>query len=822
MSAEDNNHFAIDDIESLLKTSTKPAIILDNKFFIHKANTHFVSFFNVKNSKIKKKDIFTIGVGEWNFPSFVQLLDNLVTIQSEIYGYEIEFTSTSGKTSTLLINGQPFQSTESDDYWLYLEFNNVTEQRKIDAIIQEEEIKRLESEDRFKIIADTAPVLIWLSGPDKLCHFFNKGWLDFTGRTIEQEMGNGWTEGVHPDDYGSCLQTYSNNFDQRKEFYMEYRLRRYDGQYRWISDRGAPRYDINGEFIGYVGSCIDIHDQKDFAEALETKVKLRTQELEESKAFLNSVLNSAYFGIATYEPIYDSSNNIIDFKIKYTNPEVPENFGLKVQDVIGKTCREVYPGIFENEVFEKMKYVFCHNTFDQYDVKVNINNRDIWLSAIIEKLNDCLIVTSKNTTTEKEAAIDLIKMNTLLKNKNRELEQVILNEFSQSFDLYATGKPFFDFLLKEIFIKTKLDYIIIGEIATNKEAINCLSVCAFGEIDTNFNYPLKDSPCSEVIKGKFHSYPSNAQAHFPNNQFLKDFKAEGYLGYPLLDKTGKCNGLIAILHKEPIKDITYIESLMRIAAKRAEIELEKMRSEILLEQKNQKLQNQNKELTSFAYIASHDLQEPLRKIRMFTSRILETDGNNFTANTLDYFSNINDTVQRMQNLINDLLIYSSIDPENLSKKKTNLDLIFKDLLKDLDHIINDTKSIIVNVQEMPTIQAVPTQIKQLFSNILLNAIKFRKQTGIHEINVSCETITINNEEYYRINVADNGIGFDMAYRDKIFEVFQRLHGKKEYAGTGIGLGICKKIMHNHNGFISATGALGIGAVFSMDFPIKNK
>ncbi|MGJ5628912.1 PAS domain S-box protein [Nostoc sp. CALU 1950] len=118
-----------------------------------------------------------------------------------------------------------------------------------------------ESEARFRQMADTAPVLIWMSGTDTFCNYFNKPWLDFTGRTLEQEMGNGWTEGVHPDDFRRCLDTYTNAFHARQKFTMEYRLRRFDGEYRWVFDTGVPRFAPTGEFLGYIGSCVDIHDR---------------------------------------------------------------------------------------------------------------------------------------------------------------------------------------------------------------------------------------------------------------------------------------------------------------------------------------------------------------------------------------------------------------------------------------------------------------------------------------------------------------------------------------------------------------------------------
>ena len=137
-----------------------------------------------------------------------------------------------------------------------------------------------ESESRFRIVADAAPVLIWMSGVDKLCTFFNKPWLEFTGRSVEQELGNGWAEGVHADDLQRCLKTYTEAFDARKPFVMQYRLRRRDGEYRWVSDDGVPRYDTLGEFAGYIGSCVDITELLKKEEALrefEERVTLAAQ-----------------------------------------------------------------------------------------------------------------------------------------------------------------------------------------------------------------------------------------------------------------------------------------------------------------------------------------------------------------------------------------------------------------------------------------------------------------------------------------------------------------------------------------------------------------
>lgn len=159
-----------------------------------------------------------------------------------------------------------------------------------------------ESEQRFQVMADSAPVMIWMARLDKLCDWFNEPWLRFTGRTLQQEWGNGWAEGVHPDDFERCLKIYSEAFDARREFSMDYRLRRRDGVYRWILDNGAPRYDLDGVFTGFIGSCTDIHERKELEDLLLTQTNaLKAADVQKDKflALLSHELRNPLAPIVT-------------------------------------------------------------------------------------------------------------------------------------------------------------------------------------------------------------------------------------------------------------------------------------------------------------------------------------------------------------------------------------------------------------------------------------------------------------------------------------------------------------------------------------------
>ncbi|RZJ72145.1 PAS domain S-box protein [Flavobacterium sp.] len=509
---------------------------------------------------------------------------------------------------------------------------------------------------RFREMANLVPAMIWASGQDKGCTFFNKGWLEFSGKSIEEELGQGWTKGIHPEDSDRCLDIYNSNFDVRKPFEMEYRLLRHDGLYRWILDKGNPVFDESGHFQGYIGSCTDVHEAKTNNAILEERIAAGTSEISSQN---QRIVEQTEF----YDTIFNATIDVLvvygtNREFLFVNQAAKKNYSFG-DEVIGKGVLEIFP---------------------------SAQNSDG------------------------------------LKDLDRALE---------------------------------------GETIHNLEYKSAVTDIYY----ENFLIPLKknDQVYAVLVVGR-------------------DISA------------------------------------------RVKIESELKNLNQKLTNQNIDLQTSNEDLESFNYIASHDLQEPLRKVAMFAGRILDRDAKNLSEHSKDYFDRLVSATTRMQNLIQALLEYSRMNSEEIKFTKTNLNKLVKEVKSSLEEVISEKNATITN-EELPSIQVVSVQFQQLLHNLISNALKYSKKDVAPIVTISAEKVDVperNNQEFWKISVSDNGIGFDMEYKNKIFELFQRLHGKMEYEGTGIGLAICRKIATIHHGFITAESETGIGSTFNVYIPVKIK
>jgi PAS domain S-box-containing protein len=509
-----------------------------------------------------------------------------------------------------------------------------------------------ESEKRFRNLANNAPVMIWTSGTDASYDFFNKAWLDFTGHLPENESGDGWLENIAAEDLETYKDTYNRSFENKSRFTHEYKMKRHDGSYRWITCEGIPRYASDGTFVGYIGSCLDIHDSKLAKEELESIIDERTSELhkrnaelQQQKDFVETMLDASIDIMLVYDK---------DMRFRSFNKACELKYGLKKDEVLGKRLLDIYPYAAGSQGYLDLQRALAGETI----------HNPVYKSAVT--------------------------------------------------DLYYE-----DFLI-----------------------------------------PMK-TPDNEV--------------------------------YSVLVIAHDITGNIASAEK--------------------------------LKQTNADLVKSNRDLEQFAYIASHDLQEPLRKIQTFAS-LLESNINNEAARK-KYFDKISSSAQRMSDLIKAVLNYSRLTITREKFELVNIATVIEQVKIDFELLIAE-KRVSITYDELPEIKGIFLQLIQLFSNLISNSIKFSDKDPVIHISsrlfqggdISHYPHLDPSQTYYEFVVKDNGIGFDQQYVEQMFTIFQRLHDRELYEGTGIGLALCKKIVDNHHGYLNAKSEPGKGSSFFIYLPVQ--
>jgi PAS domain S-box-containing protein len=281
-----------------------------------------------------------------------------------------------------------------------------------------------------------------------------------------------------------------------------------------------------------------------------------------------------------------------------------------------------------------------------------------------------------------------------------------------------------------------------------------------------------------------------------------------------------CNVSITALHDENNNVIGFTKVTRNLTERKiAEDQLREYAERIA--KHNEELQKINRDLDSFTYMASHDLQEPLRKIKTFCNFILSREGQNFSKESEVYFGRITAATSRMQKIIESLLYYSRATSAEIVLQPTDLNSLIEEVKKDITDLIAE-KNVTIIHDELPVLKVMPLQFQQLFLNIIGNAIKYSRDNVPPVIKITSELFAIDeNDEtknFCRIFITDNGIGFEQQYAENIFKLFQRLHGRHEYSGTGVGLAICKKIIENHKGTITAISEPDKGSTFIITVP----
>ncbi|GGG58297.1 ATP-binding protein [Bizionia arctica] len=514
------------------------------------------------------------------------------------------------------------------------------------------------------------------------------------------------------------------------------------------------------------------------------RLEKQNLQLLDSRAFLGNIFKSISHVIMHFKSIRNEKGVITDFEILFVNERINPVTGDIPEDLKNKLVSQVFPNVFENHVFENLVNAIELNKPQEYEAPYERNGITTWFSATAIKLDDGVTVTTRDITEEKLKANELIKLNEQLVIRNSILNDAENIAKIGSFLWYKDSDKFeisenllhmleMETSVFEISYETYKSFIHPDDLVLVEEKSNQSNNNA---IPTEYTY--------RVITKKGN---------------VKHFKTNGQL----LNK-GEEDIMIGV-----VQDVT-----------------KTIEAGVELRKSNLELRRSNAELESFNRVASHDLQEPLRKIQLFISRIEDKESENFSSKGIEYFQKVKNAGIRMQSLIQNLLAYSRIDSSRTDFETIDLNLVQEKVLEDLATNIQVANAII-KLDDLPGIKGVFFQMEQLFANLISNALKYKSTIDTPIIEITSkkiaaidlpENVIRTNKYYYKITFTDNGIGFDEKYADKIFEVFQRLHQKTEYSGTGIGLAICKKIVENHNGFMYAKGKLGEGAQFIVYLP----
>ena len=377
--------------------------------------------------------------------------------------------------------------------------------------------------------------------------------------------------------------------------------------------------------------------------------------------------------------------------------------------------------------------------------------------------------------------------------------------------------------------KTNNQLLINKEIFEHSERIANISNWCWNRDDNKLTYSnnlyhlVGCKPQEIEATGNFMEFvhPDDRQFVFESSQSATDDMMGSVIFYRVIRKDG------ALRHfKSSWKVITDNFGKTFVIGVNADI-TEQYNKDKMIEDKIRDLEKSNQELSAFNHIASHDLQEPLRKVQIFISRIKEKDFESYPENVKDYFAGIERAISRMQQFIEDLLLYSRASNVDKIFELTDLNLILENARQELSQRIEEKNVQILSSTFLPTLNVIPFQIQQLFINLLSNSIKYSKPNEAPVISINSRMLSAKglpvlidnpNDRYYKISFSDNGIGFDDKHSEDIFKLFYRLHSKTEFSGTGVGLAICKVIVENHKGFIKAESIPNEGTTISFYLP----
>ncbi|MEG4004612.1 PAS domain S-box protein [Microcoleus sp. Pol11C1] len=669
--------------------------------------------------------------------------------------------------------------------------NDITDRKQAEATLRE-------SEERFRLMADAAPVLIWMSGTDKLCYYFNLPWLNFTGRTIEQERGNGWAEGVHPDDFERCLGTYVTAFDARQPFKMEYRLKRFDGIYRWVMDEAVPRYGLEGEFLGYIGSCVDIEDHKQAEEALR-----------QSESRLRLIFESAKdYAIFTLDlnGIIASWNSGAERLLGYTETEA---IGCPIGMIFTPEDNEQAQPEYERQT------ALLQGRAEDERWHVRKDGNRFWASGLMMPLlneADCpqgFVKIMQDKTAQRQASerLQLLYETTrdLMKTEQPlALMHTLFRKLAVQLDLHS----YYNFMVEEKDNRRMLHL-------RNYEGISEERAQAVAWIE------LGEYLCGFVAQTQEQLVLNQAElSTHPNAKAVSELGMTAYVGQPLIAQ-GQLLGTLSFASRTRTNFTPAEIELLGSTCDQIAIALERANLNDSLQQQAEQLRQANRIKDEFLAVLSHELRSPLNPILGWT-KLLQT-GKLDAAKTAQALATIERNAKLQTELIEDLLDVSKILQGKLSLNIRPVDLALTvESAIETVNLAAVAKSIDIRTVLDPQIGQIlgdSGRLQQVVWNLVSNAVKFTSAGGHVEVNLT----RVGN--HAQITVADTGIGIAREFLPYVFDYFRQKDGAttRKFGGLGLGLAIVRHLVELHGGTVGAHSlGEGLGATFTVRLPLSGK
>ncbi|SDH00489.1 CheR family methyltransferase [Chitinophaga filiformis] len=766
--------------ESIVNTVHESLLILDTNIRVVSANASFYRTFKMERKETEGKLLYEMGNKQWNTSDLRSLMENLLTSRTPFANYELTYKDSVNGQRTIKMNGQLITSQDLKEELILIAIEDITEVREArERIARKQEIVRT-NEERLRLALEGTKTGTWdfnpLSGELLLSDRSRELFGVTTGTPLKFDS---FIKAIHLADAPAVQGTITAALAGKDNgsINIDFRINLAEDKVNWISCKAQVYYDENGTAIRVLGVVTDITEGKQFE-----------KHLQEVNNRLSFAMQTGRLGSWELEL---STGTVL------CNEQFRSNFGLpsKAQPTYEKLLSLILPEDAQR-VADALQQAVDNRVLFVEEYRIRWPDSSIhWIAASGQGIYD----DEGRAKRVIGVALDITE---------RKQAQLHLQQSEAYFRMIADTAPAMIWIAERD-----------GSFSFFNKAWQKYTGRTLDQNKDNGWYDIMHPEDTDKWKINF------SRSSRDRKNFYAEFRLKRHDGtYHWL----ACSGIPRFNSQDEF--VGFIGACTDIDdQKMVEDALERKVRErtIALEDANANLSKRNHELEQFVFITSHDLQEPLRKIRLFADMLESAKPGATKIDTALYLRKVKQSAIRMSDLIRDLIAYSRLELGENAFLPVDLNQIVTNVIEDFELLIKD-KNAIIEVDELPVIDAVPLQMNQLFYNLIGNALKFSGPNGDTRVTITSNKISDTELKelpslpvgpvYYRIIVADNGIGFNQAYADKLFVIFQRLNQKEKFEGTGIGLALCRKIMDIHNGDIQAYGVEQQGAAFHIIIP----